>query len=478
MNVKEKRNGDKVFMSLLDTIAAVSTPYGKGGIAVLRVSGDMAADIAGKIFKPECRKSLKDIEYGKCVYGKIYSASEDSGVACRQIDDGIAVYFKAPHSFTGEDTVEISCHGGILVTQKVLTALQLAGARAAGPGEFTKRAFINGKIKLSQAEALGNLLEAENDEQIAVARSGMNGALTEKTQDIYNSLRDVLAAIFAHIDYPDEDLAEITQEDMIKTLKSAGSSLEKIASTYMTGKAIAQGVNTVICGKTNAGKSSVYNRIVGRDAAIVTDVEGTTRDILCEKVTMGKVMLRLFDTAGIRSSDDPVETIGIERAHDALAQAELVFAVFDGSKLPDDRDFNIIDEIKTLNKTCIAVINKIDLGLHTDLSAGELFDYSVCVSAKTGEGFDRLCELVNDVYIDKNLDTGHDALLINARQYSAVTHASKLLEQAVEHINLNMPLEICCADVESAMQSLGDLDGREVSEDIVEKIFSSFCVGK
>ena len=236
-------------MSLHDTIAAVSTPYGKGGIAVLRISGDMAADIADKVFKPLCRRPLSVTEHGKSVYGKIYFPPENSEETLRQIDDGMAVYFRAPHSFTGEDTVEISCHGGILVTQKVLFALQKAGARAAGPGEFTKRAFINGKLKLSQAEALGNLLDAENDEQIAVARAGMNGVLTEKTQPVYESLRDVLAAVFAHIDYPDEDLADLTNDEMIMTLNNAISELKKIADTYRTGKAITQGISTVICGK-------------------------------------------------------------------------------------------------------------------------------------------------------------------------------------------------------------------------------------
>ena len=465
-------------MSLHDTIAAVSTPYGKGGIAVLRISGDMAADIADKVFKPLCRKPLSVTEHGKSVYGKIYFPQENSEETSRQIDDGMAVYFRAPHSFTGEDTVEISCHGGILVTQKVLYALQKAGARAAGPGEFTKRAFINGKLKLSQAEALGNLLDAENDEQIAVARAGMNGVLTDKTQPVYESLRDVLAAVFAHIDYPDEDLADLTNDEMIMTLNNAISELKKMADTYRTGKAITQGIGTVICGKTNAGKSSVYNRIVGRDAAIVTDIEGTTRDILCEKVTMGKVMLRLSDTAGLRDSDDPVEKIGINRAYDAISDAELVFAVFDGNAEPDRQDINLAAKIIELNKVCVAVINKTDIGIRDYSRITNEFEYSVKVSAKTGEGFDKLCELVNNIYIDKNLDTGHDALLINARQYFAVSQAIEFAKQAIEHINQNMPLEICCADIENAMQSLGEIDGRAVSEDIVQKIFSSFCVGK
>ena len=465
-------------MSLHDTIAAVSTPYGKGGIAVLRISGDKASDIAEKVFKPLSGKPLSMREHGRAVYGNIYFPPENPEEAPRQIDDGMAVYFKAPRSFTGEDTVEISCHGGILVTQKVLFALQKAGARAAGPGEFTKRAFINGKLKLSQAEALGNLLDAENDEQIAVARAGMRGVLTEKTKPVYESLRDVLAAVFAHIDYPDEDLADLSDDEMISTLNSAVPELKNIAGTYRTGKAITQGISTVICGKTNAGKSSVYNRIVGRDAAIVTDIEGTTRDILCEKVTMGKVMLRLSDTAGLRDSDDPVEKIGINRAYDALADAELVFAVFDGNSEPDERDINFAAKIKGLNKIGVAVINKTDMGTFDYSRVTNEFEYSVQVSAKTGEGFDKLSELVNDIYIDKNLDTGHDALLINARQYFAVSQAIGFARQAIEHINQNMPLEICCADIENAMQSLGEIDGRAVSEDIVQKIFSSFCVGK
>ncbi len=463
-------------MNHLDTIAAVSTPYGKGGIAVLRVSGEDAVSIARKVFRAKNGKSLADIESGKAVYGYIF---EKSGAESRQIDDGIAVIFRAPASFTGEDTVEISCHGGVLVTRHVLSALLLAGARHALPGEFTKRAFINGKMTLTGAEALGDLLEAKTDEQIRLARSGMKGILSDKTSEIYDSLCAILASVFAHIDYPDEDLADISREEMLDMAQKEIERLKKLSLTYSTGHAVAEGVATTIVGRTNAGKSSLYNRIVGRDAAIVTDIEGTTRDILTETATLGRVVLRLSDTAGLRESLDTVEKIGIDRARREAEQAELILAVFDGSRTPDDDDLALAKYLNTLGGVKVAIINKSDLGLSK--AAQELadgFEYSLSLSAESGEGFDKLTEIIESIYIDKDLDTGNDAIISNARQHAAISEAIEALELAKNAIEGELPLEICCAEIEHCMSALGSLDGRTVSEDVVSRIFSSFCVGK
>ena len=463
-------------MNHLDTIAAVSTPYGKGGIAVLRVSGENAIEIAQRVFLAKCGKALSEIESSKAVYGYIY---EKSGSEYRQIDDGIAVVFRAPNSFTGEDTVEISCHGGVLVTRKVLSALLIAGARHAMAGEFTKRAFINGKMTLTGAEALGDLLEAKTDEQISLARSGMKGILSDKTKDIYDSLCAILAAIFAHIDYPDEDLADVSHKEMLDMAEKELEKLRKLSQTYSTGHAVAEGVSTAIVGRTNAGKSSLYNRIVGRAAAIVTDIEGTTRDILTETAMLGRVLLRLSDTAGLRESTDTVEKIGIDRARREAEQAELILAVFDGSRAPDEKDLSLTEYLGTLDGVKVAIINKSDLGLSTNAKAlAERFEYSVCLSAESGEGFDELTELIEGIYIDKDLDTGSDAIISNARQAAAISEAIETLELAKGAIENDLPLEICCAEIEHCMSALGSLDGRTVSEDIVSKIFSSFCVGK
>ncbi|MBQ8409763.1 MAG: tRNA uridine-5-carboxymethylaminomethyl(34) synthesis GTPase MnmE [Clostridia bacterium] len=463
-------------MNQLDTIAAISTPYGKGGIAVLRVSGEDALRVADAVFKPKNGKPLSLVESSHATYGHIYDTKADGN---RPIDDGIAVIFRAPFSFTGENTVEISCHGGVLITSKVLSALLSAGARMALPGEFTKRAFINGKMSLTGAEGLGDLLEAQTDEQIKLARSNMQGTLSAETQRIYDALGDVLAAIFAHIDYPDEDLADISREEMLSIAKENCFKLRKLSKTYSTGRAVMSGIPTVILGRTNAGKSSLYNRIVGRDAAIVTDIEGTTRDVLTETAKLGRVLLRLSDTAGLRDSGDLVEQIGIDRARQAAEAAELVLAVFDGSREPDEKDTDFVDYLKTLNGVRVAVINKSDLGL-SSATATLLseFEYVCHVSAESGEGFDRLELLIEQLYIDDSLDTGNDAIISNARQAAAVHSAIEALEIAITAIEGELPLEICCAEVENALSALGELDGRTVSEDIVSRIFSNFCVGK
>ena len=463
-------------MNLLDTITAISTPFGKGGIAVLRISGSDAGEIADKVFCPASKKKLADIESGRAVYGQIYSNNNGQKV---QIDDGIAVFFRAPASFTGEDTVEISCHGGVLVTQRVLEAIMCAGARLALPGEFTKRAFVNGKLSLTEAEALGDLLEAATDEQMALARSGMNGKLSTEIGSIYDSICNVLAAIYARIDYPDEDLADIGREEMLEVTRKNLSSLASLCDTYSTGHAVTEGVSTVIVGRTNAGKSTLYNRIVGRDAAIVTDIAGTTRDVLTEKARLGRVTLRLSDTAGLRESCDVVEQIGIDRAKSEAEQAELILAVFDGSRAPDGDDVEFVKYLKTLKGTRIAIINKSDLGILSSVTElAQDFEYVIPFSANSGEGSDLLRETVERIYIDKDLRVGEDAIISNARQNSAATRARQTLEAAISAIEGELPLEVCCVEVENSLAMLGELDGRVVSEDIVSRIFANFCVGK
>lgn len=463
-------------MNLLDTIAAISTPFGKGGIAVIRISGADAIKVAEKMFAPKNKKPLSLIESNRAVYGSIYSRCDGDRVA---IDDGIAVIFRAPASFTGEDTVEISCHGGLLLTQRVLESALVSGARLAGAGEFTRRAFINGKMTLTGAEALGELLSASTDEQITLARSGMQGKLSGEISRVYNSLCDVLAAIYAHIDYPDEDLADISRDEMLGIAKESLTYLRRLAATYTTGHAVGEGIATVIVGRTNAGKSTLYNLIVGRDAAIVTDIEGTTRDILTESAKLGKVTLRLSDTAGLRETGDLVESIGIERARREAESAELILAVFDGSRAPDREDEEFSEYINTLPGKKIAIVNKSDKGVVAEMQ--ELtakFDFSIPFSAESGAGFDSLVSTVEQIYIDSSLDMGQSAIIANARQNAALLSAISTLSKAIDAIGNELPLEVCCVEIENALASLGELDGRTVSEDIISKIFANFCVGK
>ena len=465
-------------MYIFDTIAAISTPYGKGGVAMIRISGADALAVADAIFTSRAGKKLSELQVGKAYYGDILSPIENG----KSIDDGIAVYFRAPHSFTGEDTVEISCHGGILLTQKVLSAALSAGARMAEAGEFTRRAYVLGKIRLNEAESLGNLLEAKNEGQLSLARNGMRGRLTSKMDELYLVLRSVLTGIYANIDFPDEDLADMSRDEMLEALKNALMEINRLAATYKTGNAVSEGIPTVICGRTNAGKSSVYNRILGYDAAIVTDIEGTTRDVLRQNATLGKVTLLLCDTAGIRRTDDKVENIGIERSIKEIDEAGLILAVFDGSKAPDNDDKELVQKILSSKAAAVAIINKTDIlanGINSELQElVSVFEHKSYISALTGEGFDSLSALVDEMFIDGTLDFDNDAIITGARQYAAISKAAELLSNAVCDIERGVSLDACCVEVECAMSALGELDGREIGEEIVHEIFSHFCVGK
>ncbi|MBQ8310171.1 MAG: tRNA uridine-5-carboxymethylaminomethyl(34) synthesis GTPase MnmE [Clostridia bacterium] len=463
-------------MMLGDTIAAISTPRGKGGVALLRVSGPRAVEICERVFLPASGKGLSEVPARTSVYGAILGNGVD-GVR-ETVDDGLATVFREPASFTGEDTVEICCHGGILLTETVLTSLISAGARAAEAGEFTRRAFVNGKMGLSSAEALGNLLEAQTHEQMRLAHAGTNGKLEEACREIYETLRDVLASIYVKIDYPDEDLADMSRAEIDAALGGCEEKLKALCATYRTGHAIAEGISTVICGRPNVGKSSLYNRIVGRDAAIVTAVEGTTRDVLCETAALGRVTLRLFDTAGLHDTADPVEQIGIARAREALDRAELVLAVFDGSRQPDDEELALIEELREHAGTVIAVINKSDLGEAAADFYRSKFAHAVTLSAERGEGMDALTDLTETLFVRGDIDVRRDVVLSNARQNGAALAALEAVGSARGALAAGLPIELCCSDAECAMEAIAQLDGRSISEDIVAQIFSHFCVGK
>ena len=460
-------------MRLFDTIAAVSTPRGKGGVAIIRISGDNAHSIADAVFAPACKRSISELPAGKLCYGEIKMPTGEV------VDDGLAAVFYGPRSFTGEDTVEINCHGGALVTQKVLSAVLAAGARAAEAGEFTRRAYVNGKMRLSEAEALGELLEAVSDSQLKLARSGVRGILADKIDGIYDSLRRTLTSIYAAIDFPDEDLSEMSREEIISSVGNSLYEIKKLSATYSTGRAINEGVLTVICGRTNAGKSSVYNRILGYDAAIVTDIEGTTRDLLKETATLGKTLLRLCDTAGLRETSDRVENIGIERTRAEMSRAELILAVFDRSRSLTEADIALAREAAESSAASIALFNKSDCEQTCDMSAvEELFIHKLNISAKDGDGFSELSELIDGLFIDGEIEIGNDAVVTGARQYASLVSSAEALTSALDDLRADIPLDLCCVAVENALTLLGEVDGRELGEEIVSEIFSRFCVGK
>ena len=462
-------------MSYGSVIAAISTPSGKGGVALIRVSGDGAIELCDKAFRAKSRRPLTEAPSRQAIYGDILKGGE-------VIDDGIATVFRAPASYTGEDTVEISCHGGVLITERVLEAFLLLGAIPAERGEFTERAFINGKLTLTDTEAIGNLLEAKSDEQIRLASGGAREKLSLAIEDIRGELTSLLASIFARIDYPDEDLGSFTNEETLASLHNIKGKLDSLIATYPTARAISEGISTVICGKTNVGKSTVYNAILGEDAAIVTDIEGTTRDVLSSEIPLGKVMLKLSDTAGVRDEKraDTVEKIGIERTLRALTSAELILAVFDSSRPLDSDDNEVISHVKDRGCAKIALINKCDLPTLVDKEVFSFFDSVVEISAKDDafESKRRISDAVNLLFIDEKLRTGEDAIVSSARQNAALLSAREYTEAAISALTAGEFADAAASEIELALGKLAELDGRAVAEDVLREIFSKFCVGK
>lgn len=462
---------------MTNTIAAVSTAYGRGGIAVIRISGEEAITVAEGMFRPKSGKGLSDTASSHCVYGEILKR----GV---HIDDGLCTIFRAPHSYTGEDVVEISCHGGIVLTEKVLESALECGARLARAGEFTRRAFTNGKLSLSQAEAVGMLIDAVSEEQLSLAASHGQGVVKRKSDELYERLKTVVTGVYANVDFPDEDLAELSDAEVLAEVRALEGELAALQSTYRVGRAVCEGIRTVLAGKPNTGKSSLLNRLVGRERAIVTDIAGTTRDTIEETVPCGRVMLRLCDTAGIRESSDAVEKIGVERSLQMLGEAELVLAVFDLSRELDAEDELLLDKLKNVSAVKIAVLNKYDLEARFDRSrlADCKFAHIVEISALSTDnntnGVDTLRELVCSLYVDGEIDYNSRAVLTNARQNASVTRALEYVRSAAAELENGFTSDTAGLDLESALSELSELDGRKVTEEIVDGIFHRFCVGK
>ena len=462
--------------NLTQVIAAVSTPPGKGGVAIIRMSGFGAFEIADKVFFSISGKKLSDHTPRMQVYGHIIEDGET-------IDDVLVTRFPAPHSYTGEDTVEIGCHGGILVTRTVLEALFRAGAVPAEAGEFTRRAFINGRLSLTEAEAISDLLEAKSREQLKLSSDSARARLSEKVSLIRSSLVDLMSSIYARIDYPDEDLGDFTDSQLLTRLYIIKEEIERLLSTYRTGRAISEGIATVICGKPNVGKSSLYNLLCGDDAAIVTDIEGTTRDVLERSLPLGRVMLNIADTAGIREREnmDAVERIGIEKSREKIRKSELLFAIFDLSRPFDREDELIIRAIEESTAPKIALLNKSDLDCQFDR---ERLNGSFCeiietsAKKKEGETLEELSSLVNRLFTDEKITLGRDAVISSARQHAALKRGLDFVILAIESLEMGFPQDAASGDVERALGAISELDGRAVSDEIVADIFSKFCVGK
>ena len=454
---------------LNNTIAAISTARGKGGVAVIRISGDNALEIARAVV----RTKAENIEPRKCYYGEILRDGDT-------IDDGILTYFKAPNSFTGEDVCEICCHGGVYVTQAVLESVLSQGAELAGAGEFTKRAYINGKLTLSRAEAIGNVIDAKTDSQLRLSSSQARGALSSKIEVIRESMLSLIAHAYATVDYPDEDIEDATREEMVATLDSVLTELTALKRSYRTGKAVCEGIKTAIIGKPNAGKSSLYNLLLHENLAIVTDIAGTTRDVIEHTASLGGVTLNLADTAGIRQSTDVVEKIGIERARAKVDDSELLLCVFDQSTKETAEDEEVLDLVK--GKSAIAIINKTDEEQKISKEFLEKVSTAclstVYISAKSSQGYEELASTVSRLYDLGEFDLSNDAIISNARQFSSVSLALEETKNAKEALDFGQTPDIVLFALEKALSDLDMIDAKGASEEIVNTIFSRFCVGK
>ena len=451
-----------------DVIAAIATPLVPSAIGIVRLSGDGAADVAGAVFSPVSGRPLAEAPNRKLVFGELYNARG------ALIDRCLAVYTRSPNSYTGEDTVELQCHGSPAVLTEALAALIACGARQAGPGEFTKRAFLSGRMDLTQCEAVVDLIDAESAAAASNAAGQRGGAVSQKTDGVYDALRDILAHFHAVLDYPDEDIEPFRLAEYLQTLRSCRETLGKLLATCERGRLIRSGVRCALIGRPNVGKSSLLNALAGFDRVIVTSTPGTTRDAVEHAVTLGGLTVRLTDTAGIRETADDIERMGVARAEQAAGQSDLAIFVCDGSRPLGPEDARAIAQAKRAPRA-VALVNKSDLP--AAVQAGELpFETVISVSARTGDGLAALSD-----YISREFSAGAPAdgsLLTNARQTDCVRRADAALSRAMDALALGMTPDAVLTDVEDAMAALGELTGRSVSSDVTARIFERFCVGK
>jgi len=450
------------------TIAAVSTGLSVSAIGIIRLSGDGCIKIAEKVFTPYNNTQLTDAPNRKLMLGTLHDKEG------RAIDQCMAVCSRAPHSYTGEDTVEFHCHGSPAVLTAGLEALYAVGAKPAKRGEFTKRAFLNGKLALTQAEAVIDLIEAETADAAANAAGQVGGVLQRKLLPVYNDLVDLCSHFHAVLDYPDEDIDDFGLSSYESALKNDAKALHSLLSTYGQGRILRSGVAAAIVGKPNVGKSSLLNALAGFERVIVTEVAGTTRDTVEETVIVGKTRLRLIDTAGIRETEDRIEAMGVERSKKAVEDADLAIFVCDGSQPLTEEDHAIID-LCCDHQNAVALINKRDLG--SVVQPSDLpFMNVIEVCTATGEGLDMLAEVVDMLFAGEMPCDG--SILTNARQFDAVRRAYEAMLSALQGLKLGLTPDAVLTDVEEAMTAMGEVTGATVREDITARIFERFCVGK
>ena len=453
-----------------DTIAAIATPYGESAIGIVRLSGEKSLEILKKIFKSPSGK----IKPRYAHYGYIVNKNGEP------IDEAVVIYYKAPHSYTGEDMVEINLHGNPLILKEVLNRILEEGARLAEPGEFTKRAFLNGKLDLTQAEAVAELISAKTELARKLALNQLRGALSREIKPLREELLMLHTLVESSIEFEEEDIPTIEKEDLEKRLEKILQRVDKLLQTAKTGKAIRQGIKLAIVGKPNVGKSSLFNRLLGEERAIVTDIAGTTRDYIEETVNLKGIPISLIDTAGIRETSDLVERIGVERSLQKLKEADVVLFVLDASKeKPSEEDLKLARLVEGVKKPTIVVLNKIDLGRKLDLSQLPLkAERVVEVSAKTGEGIEKLADVILEVSGVQTAEGGN--IYISVRHEELLKKAKKALENALKYLREGefYSPEILMLDIREASDALGEIIGEVTTEDVLGQIFSTFCIGK
>ena len=452
------------------TIAAIATPAAPAGIGVIRLSGDDAIAVACRVFRAaDPARSLDKLAGYTAAYGHVFDEDGD-------IDDCVALVFRAPHSYTGEDVVELSCHGGLYLLQRTLRACLSAGAKPAGAGEFTRRAFISGKMDLTGAESVMELIAADGRLAARTALAAREGATYRRLQSVKDNLLAVAAQFGAFVDYPDEDIPELRTDALAATIEEATGAVTALLDTFDAGRVLREGVDTVIVGSPNVGKSTLMNCLAGCERSIVTDIAGTTRDVVEETVRLGDVTLRLADTAGIRDTDDRVETVGVEIARRRLKQAALVLAVFDGSRELTDEDKALAEAVA--DAVAIAIINKADCDERTDrawLTAH--FDRVITISAKSGDGIAALTDAVAQVTGVERLDAA-EPVLATERQRDCATRCLACLSEAADALTGGMTLDAVAVSLDGAIAAILDLTGERTTEAVVDEVFARFCVGK
>ena len=450
----------------METIAAISTPPGVGGIGIIRISGDNALNVAKRIFKAKNKSEIKPftIRFG-------YVVDENQNA----LDQVLVSYFKSPKSYTGEDVIEINCHGGNVSTREILELVLKNGARLAEPGEFTKRAFLNGKLDLTQAEAVIELINSKSDKESKASYKQLEGLLGAKIKEIKQGIIDLLVDIEANIDYPEYDIEEVRRERIYNVLSTNVSKLETLEKSFESGKILRDGVSTVIIGKPNVGKSSLLNRLVKEDRAIVTEIAGTTRDTIEEYITIRGIPLKLVDTAGIHETDDIVESIGVNKSKKAIDESELVLLMLDATRELSKEDEELLEATK--NKNRIILINKIDADKKINKNMFKS-DKVIEMSTKTLAGIEELEETIEEMFNISELNIENEIVITNVRHKNLIHKAAEEIKNAIVSIKNGLPIDMLSIDLQEALQNLGEITGESISEEVVKGIFAKFCVGK